>query len=112
MYCSEGFSFLTGYSSSEAIGRNCRFLQSPTGTVTAGTSREHLGPDDGQKLIALKKKVEQREEEQVELVNFRKGGSRFRNVLTTVPVRLGDNGQGETARYCVGFLADRSRSWS
>lgn len=39
VYVSETFESLTGYSSDDIIGKNCRFLQSPDGIVERGAER-------------------------------------------------------------------------
>ncbi|MCJ1295113.1 blue light receptor [Xylographa carneopallida] len=102
VYCSEAFERLTGYTAAEILGLNCRFLQSPDGAVQAGVRRTHVSDEA---VFALKTRLLAREEAQTTLVNYRKGGSRFTNFLTTVPIRW-RGGEGKT--YIVGFLADVS----
>lgn len=102
VYCSEPFEQLTGYRSSEVIGRNCRFLQSPTGAIMQGERRSQYGVDD-QKIWRLKNTIATRREGQFALVNYKKGGTPFLNVLTTIPIRFGNENR---IRYVVGFQAD------
>ena len=63
---------LTGYSSEEVLGRNCRFLQGPeTDKAAIAKIRNALHKDEG---ITL------------ELLNYRKDGSAFWNELRICPV--------------------------
>jgi PAS domain S-box-containing protein len=100
VYCSEPFEVLTGYSSAEIMGRNCRFLQSPDGNVKQGVKREHT---DDRTVWELKEKLAKREEVQTSIVNYKKGGERFENILTTVPICW----DSQEVRYIVGFQVDR-----
>jgi len=96
---------LTHYTESEILGRNCRFLQSPSGQVSPGVRREHTSDDT---VWELKKKLARREEHQVTITNYKKDGERFENILTVVPIRWG-GAQGEDAgdvRFVVGFQVD------
>jgi PAS domain S-box-containing protein len=102
VYCSEPFEHLTGYSSAEILGRNCRFLQiSPRGDYndqSVVTTNEVARKE-------LREKFARGEEARVRFVNFRKDGEMFVNVLTTIPISW-DDGDGEGKRYIVGFQAD------
>ncbi|KKY25066.1 putative white collar [Phaeomoniella chlamydospora] len=98
-YCSEVFERLTGYSKHEILGRNCRFLQAPDGRVQAGVKRKYV---DDKSVLHLKNKISKREEVQLSLINYRKGGQPFMNLLTMIPV-LWDN---DEYRYYVGFQVD------
>ncbi len=72
IYANESFSKLTGYATNDAIGQNCRFLQGPE------TDRElarRLG-----RAIAAAEQIE------VEIVNYRKDGTKFLNRLIMAPV--------------------------
>ena len=82
------FEELTGYSSDEAIGRNCRFLQG-----------DYTELDVVQDLVRALRSAQP---SQFELTNYRKDGSRFRNLLHLRPVH-DSNGR---YRYCIGLLAD------
>ncbi|MCJ1286185.1 blue light receptor [Xylographa opegraphella] len=108
LYCSEAFERLTGYAAADILGLNCRFLQSPDGAVQPGVRRTHVSDAA---VFALKQRLYALEEAQTTLVNYRKGGERFVNLLTTVPVRWGGGGrEGREGRvYIVGFLADVGR---
>src|SRR5687768_4175814 len=66
------FEVLTGYSRDEIVGRNCRFLSGP------GT--------DPEARAALRSAVAQGRPTLVELVNYRKDGSPFRNAVMLAPV--------------------------
>ncbi|MCJ1471727.1 blue light receptor [Lambiella insularis] len=99
VYCSEAFERLTGYTQKEVIGLNCRFLQAPDGNVQAGVKRTHV---DNEAVFRLKKRLLAFEEAQTSLVNYKKGGQPFTNLLTTVPIFS----KSITAKYIVGFLAD------
>jgi PAS domain-containing protein len=101
VYCSEPFEALTGYTAGEILGRNCRFLQAPGGKVTQGVPRKHT---DNRTVYELKTKINAKEEVQMEILNYKKDGEPFINVLTTVPITYGSG----CMRYMVGFQVDRS----
>jgi len=88
VYVSPGFERMTGYRSDEAVGRSCRFLQGKdTDPAAVAQVREAI-----QSGVACS----------VELLNYRKGGTKFWNELSISPVR-GENG---TLTHYVGVLAD------
>jgi PAS domain S-box-containing protein len=78
------FRSLTGYEESELIGRNCRLLAGP-GTEEA--PRAHLRDAVGKNEPVL-----------IELLNYRKDGSSFRNAVMIAPV-FGPDG---VLRYFLG----------
>jgi PAS domain S-box-containing protein len=82
------FLALTGYSRSEILGRNCRFLG---GTGTDPAARAALGEAVRDARPAL-----------VELLNYRKDGSHFRNAVMIAPVF---DAAGEIA-YFLGSQMD------
>ncbi|KAK9727662.1 hypothetical protein K7432_001645 [Basidiobolus ranarum] len=97
VYASQSFENLTGYSDVEVIGKNCRFLQSPDGQVTLGSRRRYT---DNNSVHNLKKHVLQGKEIQVSLVNYKKGGQPFVNLLTIIPIAYGN---GDEVTHFVGF---------
>ncbi|KAI9150149.1 white collar 1 [Paramyrothecium foliicola] len=99
IYVSDNFQNLTGYSRHEIIGQNCRFLQAPDGNVEAGSKREFV--DDGA-VYSLKKMVHEGREVQQSLINYRKGGKPFLNLLTMIPIPW----DTEEIRYFIGFQID------
>lgn len=100
VYCSEMFERLTGYSRHEILGRNCRFLQAPDGKVQAGLKRKYV---DDSAVLHLKNMINLRTEAQISLINYRKGGQPFMNLLTMIPISWE---KSEGARYYVGFQVD------
>lgn len=70
--CNQAFIDLTGYSSEEILGRNCRFLAGPdtepwlTETITDG--------------------VAERRPVMVEILNYKKDGTPFRNAVVVAPI--------------------------
>jgi PAS domain S-box-containing protein len=72
IFANDAFLALTGYSRAEVTGRNCRFLQGPA------TDRASIG--------RLSKAVANREDIQVDLLNYRKDGTSFWNALYMSPV--------------------------
>ncbi|TAQ88690.1 hypothetical protein B7494_g2966 [Chlorociboria aeruginascens] len=99
VYVSDIFERLTGYSKHEVLGRNCRFLQSPTGKVQQGAKRKFT---DNDKVYTLKQRLEQHKEVQQSLINYRKGGQPFMNLLTLIPIGW----DTEDIKYIVGFQVD------
>jgi len=90
IYVNEGFEALTGHSESEALGRNCRFLQ---------------GEETREEPVAeLRTAVENDEPVSVELRNYRKDGSQFWSRVSIAPVRDDDG----TVENYVGFQEDVS----
>ncbi|KAM0594339.1 hypothetical protein ACHAPN_005885 [Verticillium nonalfalfae] len=100
VYASEAFTFLTGYSNAEILGRNCRFLQAPGGKVSRSSPRKYV---DDRMVKQMRKAVEKNDEVQLEVQNFRKDGSPFMNILTMIPVTW----DSEDYRYSVGFQVSR-----
>jgi PAS domain S-box-containing protein len=102
VYVSDNFEKLTGYSRHEILGQNCRFLQSPTGKVEAGSRREFV---ENGAVFNLKRAMDERREIQQGIINYRKGGRPFLNLLTMVFIPWDDTPEGEI-KYCVGFQID------
>lgn len=83
------FEQTTGYDASEAVGRNCRFLQ---------------GEDtDPERVAQMREAIDEDEEIQVTLRNYRKDGTRFWNEITLAPVTTSDT---EQATHYAGFQQD------
>jgi len=78
--CNQAFVALTGYSRDEVIGRNCRFL---TGPATERELTAQLGSG-----IAARRPV------MVEILNYKKDGTPFRNAVMVAPI-FGPNGDLE-----------------
>ena len=78
--CNDAFLALTGFSREEIIGRNCRFLR---------------GPDTEPWLSeALRTGIRHRQPTMVEILNYRKDGTPFRNAVMVAPV-FGTDGELE-----------------
>ncbi|KAL3731748.1 hypothetical protein ACJRO7_028600 [Eucalyptus globulus] len=91
IYASDAFLKLTGYSRHEVLGRNCRFLN---------------GMDtDSSALFQIKECIRNREPCTVRILNYRKDGNPFWNLLHISPVR---NASGKIA-YFVGAQIEEDR---
>nr|AHZ63913.1 phototropin [Penium margaritaceum] len=102
MFASEGFYQMTGYTALETIGKNCRFLQ---------------GPDtDKAEVAKLKAAIVAGESWCGRLLNYKKDGSQFWNLLTVSPVK-DDSGkvvkfigmQVEVTKYTEGAKDKETR---
>lgn len=100
VYCSENFERLTGYTRHMILGRNCRFLQSPDGKVEAGIKRKYVDDDS---VLYLKNTIQSQSEAQISLINYRRGGQPFMNLLTMIPISWESGGP---MKYYVGFQVD------
>ncbi|KAL8736301.1 MAG: hypothetical protein Q9166_000456 [cf. Caloplaca sp. 2 TL-2023] len=85
VFASDGFVTVTGYSRTEVVPRNCRFLQ---GTYTDRTATQRL-----------KASIEAREETVELLLNYRKNGEPFWNLLYVAPLF---DASGKLAFYIGG----------
>lgn len=101
IYVSDVFERLTGYSKHEVLGRNCRFLQSPEGRIQQGERRMDT---ENNKVYELKKAIDNKTETQQAIINYRKGGQPFMNLLTMIPIPADDNDPGLS--LVVGFQVD------
>lgn len=74
--CNDAFVALTGYRSEEIIGHNCRFLN---------------GADTEPWLIeTLRSGIRRRQPVMVEILNYKKDGTPFRNAVMVAPIFDGD----------------------
>jgi len=78
VFASDGFLQMTGYSADEVLGHNCRFLQG-----------EGTDPKD---VTKLRDAVKNGRHVSVRLLNYRKDGTPFWNLLTMTPIK-GDDGR-------------------
>lgn len=70
--CNQAFERLTGYCASEIIGRNCRFLRGPA--------------TEAEPAQMLREAVAEHRATIVELTNYRKDGTPFRNAVMIAPL--------------------------
>jgi PAS domain S-box-containing protein len=88
VFASDPFLQLSGYRREEVLGRNCRFLQ---------------GPDTDRSVVAqLRRAIHGGKEITVRLLNYRKDGTPFWNMLTVAPIR---DVAGQP-RFLVGVQVD------
>ncbi|KAG7005598.1 hypothetical protein G7Y79_00019g047780 [Physcia stellaris] len=87
VYASDGFVSVTGYARSEVVPRNCRFLQ---GSYT-----------DRNATRRLKASIEAREETVELLLNYRKSGEPFWNLLYVAPLH---DAEGRLAYFIGGQI--------
>ncbi|CAB4429682.1 unnamed protein product [Rhizophagus irregularis] len=99
VYASHTFEKLTGYSNSEIIGRNCRFLQAPDGHVALGSRRRYT---DNNAVYHIKSHMIAGKECQASIINYRKGGQPFINLVTVIPITW----DSDEVAYFVGFQVD------
>lgn len=107
LYASDAFTQLTGYSKSEVLGRNPRFMQKPPARQDSRTGASHGGGWGGGRgrsaaVAAMKDAVERNREVQLQVRNYKKSGREFVNLLSIIPVPCEDG----TCRYSVGFMAE------
>ena len=86
--CNDAFVQLTGYPREEVLGRNCRFLRGPR-TEPAQTEM-------------LREAVAGRRPVVVELINYRKDGTPFRNAVMIAPLF---DAEGELAYFLGSQMA-------
>ncbi|WP_152043300.1 bacterio-opsin activator domain-containing protein [Salinigranum salinum] len=88
VYINQAFCETTGYAITEALGRNCRYLQ---------------GPDtDPESVAELRRAVDAGEPASVELLNYRRDGTEFWNRVDIAPIEAVDGG----VTHYVGFQTD------
>ncbi|GFP87001.1 phototropin-2 [Phtheirospermum japonicum] len=91
VYASSGFFTMTGYSSKEVIGKNCRFLQ---------------GPDtDRNEVDKIRKAARTGASYCGRLLNYKKDGTPFWNLLTITPIK---NDKGRTIKF-IGMQVEVSK---
>lgn len=73
LFASACFLAMTGYTQAEVVGRNCRFLQGPE--------------TDRNEVARIREALESGRNFSGRLLNYRKNGSTFWNLLTITPIR-------------------------
>lgn len=76
--CNHAFAELTGYSAEEIVGQNCRFLTGP-GTETDLSDE-------------LRSAIREKRPALVEILNYKKDGTPFRNAVLVAPIFGADGG--------------------
>ncbi|MCO8171438.1 histidine kinase famiy protein [Pseudomonas sp. 21LCFQ02] len=77
LFANKAFLNMTGYSSEEVLGHNCRFLQGPE--------------TDPEMVRSVREAIAQRKDVSTEILNYRKDGSSFWNALFISPI-FNENG--------------------
>jgi PAS domain S-box-containing protein len=88
IYCNPAFQSLTGYTSKDVLGHNCKFLQGP-----------ETNPDT---IAQIRQALQQGTECQVVIQNYRKDGTTFWNELKISPVH---DEQGHLIHF-IGIQTD------
>jgi len=108
VYASPGFVTLTGYAEHEVLGRNCRFLQAPNGNVVKGEERRYTSHSS---VAQMKKAAVADKECQTCLINYKKDGTAFMNLVSMIPLPGGIHNtpqEADQVAYHIGFQIDLS----
>jgi len=108
VYASPGFIALTGYAEHEVLGRNCRFLQAPNGNAVKGEERRYTSHSS---VAQMKKATVADKECQTCLINYKKDGTPFMNLVSIIPLPGGTHnlpGEADQVAYHIGFQIDLS----
>lgn len=99
IYATEAFCEMTGYSIDEILGRNCRFLQRPP----EATHNTRVAMDTNKDAVArVSAAIASRSEIQQNLINYKKNGQQFTNMLSLVHIYL----EEADVNYSVGFAVE------
>ncbi|KAI1848165.1 hypothetical protein JX266_005878 [Neoarthrinium moseri] len=101
IFVSDSWLTLTGYDREDILGKNCRILQSPRGTIDAGSPREFIKSGSA---YELKQKIRTGQEAQHVILNYKKTGEPFMNMLTIIPISW----DTLDTRFIFGFPTDMS----
>ncbi|KAK5653381.1 hypothetical protein OQA88_9074 [Cercophora sp. LCS_1] len=85
IYANEPFLHMTGYRLDEVMGKNCRFLQTPDG---ASRSKSASRSEIKEPARKMRKAVDRRVETQVTILNYKKSGQAFHNLVTIIPIEV------------------------
>lgn len=107
IYVNSAFLRTSGYDWEEIRGRNCRFMQGPQTDATA--------------IAAIRAALQSQSDIRIELLNYRKDGTPFRNLLALKFVRSFESeaataiaapqrGEGGVARYVLGVQFEAAAS--
>ncbi|ETS73798.1 hypothetical protein PFICI_14744 [Pestalotiopsis fici W106-1] len=103
IFVSNSFEAMTGYHNTEILGRNCRFLQSSDGFVQPRAPRQHIDSIDAYHFkLSLATGGEFRQT----IVNFKKGGQPFINLITIIPIPW----PGAESRFLFGYQIDATHN--
>lgn len=100
VYASDAFLAMTGYRMGEIKGKNCRFLQAPSGHVKPHSTRKHV---DRKTVRRMRDAISENKEHQTQITNFKKNGEPFLNILSIIPIPW----DGPDYRYSVGFQCEK-----
>ncbi|KAG5361959.1 White collar 1 protein [Yarrowia sp. C11] len=101
VYMSGAFEQLTGYPEKYILNQNCRFLQNPQGEARPAEA----GFTDAASVFALRKAITLGNEVQVPLLNYKRGGESFVNMVTCIPLYL-DKADKDRVTHFIGFQMD------
>ncbi|KNZ53058.1 uncharacterized protein VP01_335g17 [Puccinia sorghi] len=99
IFATPSFSALTGYQFEEIIGQNCRFLQKPFSSNSIKKSKQ---TDNCRATLQIRSHIQAGREIQSSIVNYRKDGRPFVNLVTVIPIAWNSS---EISHF-VGFQAD------
>jgi PAS domain S-box-containing protein len=108
IFATPSFSLLTGYQTNEIIGQNCRFLQKPFNPNSVKKPRDQAV--NCRATLQIRDHIQAGREIQSSIVNYRKDGKAFINLVTVIPIAWNSS---EISHF-VGFQADivALTSWS
>lgn len=93
VYINRGFTKLTGYDENDVLGKNCRFLQ---------------GADTDRAVVtSIAEGIKEKKSIHVELINYHKNGSAFRNELIIDPIYIEKTKQ----TFFIGVQKDVSEQY-
>ncbi|KAK2596672.1 hypothetical protein QQS21_006247 [Conoideocrella luteorostrata] len=101
VYVTDAFCELTGYSKAEVLGRNCRFLQTQY-SCSSVKPRSETKAHRKTTSARMRRAIRDRKEVQLKVVNYRKNGERFNNLISIIPLEMDDSGY----QYAVGFAVE------